>query len=113
MTQRAEWRGTMPARICVVVLHLAPGLLAYFLLRTAREPLQKALGLTSAEAQIGVIVTAVMLLMAAATVVCARLVDGLGPRDVLRITGIHRFDWVAVALAVLIWLAVLATSSIL
>ena len=58
-------------------MHLAPGLAAYALLRSAREPIQATLGITSAEAQIGVIMTGLMLLMGAGTFVCARLVDGL------------------------------------
>lgn len=96
-----------------MALHLAPGLLAYALLWTAREPLQHWLGITSAEAQIGVIMTGLMLLMACATFVCAHIFDGLAPREVVRITGIGRFDWIALLLAVVIWLAVLSISAIL
>lgn len=97
----------------MVILHLAPGLFAYVLLRTAREPLQRSFGLTSAEAQIGVIMTGVMLSMAGATFVCAKLLDGLGPRDALRLTGVNRFDRVGALLAVTIWAAVVALSSLL
>ena len=97
----------------MVALHLVPGLLAYALLRTAREPTQQALGITSAEAQIGVIMTGLMLFLGAATFAFARLLDGLGPRAVLRLTGLVRFDWVALLVAVAIWLLVLAISSIL
>ncbi len=112
--RQAAWQPqTLVARAAVVSLHLAPGVLAYFLLRTSRQPLQVALGITSAEAQIGVIMTGVMLLMGAATFFCARLLDGLGPVGTLRLTGFFRFDWMAVLLAVPIWLAVLATSSVL
>lgn len=110
----APWQPhTLATRVSVVVLHLAPGLLAYTLLRAAREPLQHTLGITSAEAQIGVVMTGVMLLMGIATFVCARLIDGLAPREVLHLTGVYRFDRMAVALAVTLWLAVLAVSSIL
>lgn len=104
---------TLAARISVVILYLAPGLLAYALLRFARQPLQRGLGLTSAEAQIGVIMTGVMLLMGASTLVCARALDGLCPRDALRVIGFNRFDRVGILVAVVIWLAVVATSSLL
>jgi membrane protease YdiL (CAAX protease family) len=111
---RVAWQPrSATARAFVVALHLAPGVLAYVLLRTVREPLQDLLGLTSAEAQIGAIMTGVMLLMAAATFACARLVDGLGARRTLHATGVTRFDSVAIVLAVAIWLAVIAASSLL
>jgi membrane protease YdiL (CAAX protease family) len=110
----AAWQPrTAAARASVVALHLVPGILAYVLLRTVREPLQHLLGVASAEAQIGLIMTGVMLLMGAATFACARLVDGLGPRRALHATGVTRFDPVAIVLAVAIWLAVLAGSSLL
>ena len=94
-------------------MHLAPGLLAYALLRTAREPLQDTFGLTSAEVQIGVVMTGTMLLMGLGTFACAHLIDGLGVRAVVRIAGLMRFDSHAIVLAVAIWLAVLAISSLL
>ena len=110
----AAWQPrSAAARASVVVLHLVPGIVAYVLLRTVREPLQHLLGLTSAEAQIGVIMTGVMLLMAAATFACARLVDGLGARRALHATGVTRFDPMAIVLAAAIWLGVLAASSLL
>jgi predicted Abi (CAAX) family protease len=99
-------------RVLVVALHLVSGLLAYALLRTARRPLQTAFGLSSAEAQIGVIMTGVMLLMGVGTFVLARVLDGLGPRETLRLTGATRLDGVGVVLAVVIWLAVLAVGAI-
>jgi MFS family permease len=90
-----------------------PGLLAYGLLRTVRDPLQTSLGLSSAEAQIGVIMTGVMLVMGLGTFVFARLLDGVGPRETLRLTGATHFDGVGAMLAVAIWLVVLAVPSIL
>jgi membrane protease YdiL (CAAX protease family) len=98
---------TTAGKSAVLALHLLPGLLAYLLLRAARQPLQDLLRLTSAEAQIGVIMTGIMLLMAAATFASARLFDGLSPRDTLRLIGVTRFDPLAVVLAVAIWLVVL------
>ena len=53
-----------------------------------------------------------MLLMAAATFAFARLLDGLGQREVMRLTGLARFDAIAVLLAIPTWLAVLAVSSL-
>lgn len=103
---------TLTARASVLVLHLAPGLLAYVLLRVAREPLQHTLGITSAEAQIGLIMTGIMLLLGAATFVSARLLDGLRPREVLRLTGVARFDPAAAGVAVALWLGVVAASSL-
>ncbi|MDP9005869.1 MAG: hypothetical protein M3N15_02985 [Actinomycetota bacterium] len=104
---------TVVARAGVVALHVAPGLLAYALLRIAREPLQAALGITSAEVQIGVIMTGVMVGMAAATFASSRLLDGLGPRQALRLVAADRLDAVGLLLAVVIWVGVLAVSSIL
>ncbi len=108
------WRPeTVMARTMVVGLHLVPGVLAYGLLRSAREPLQSSLGLSSAEAQIAVIMTGVMLLMGLGTFLFGRLLDGLSPRETLRLTGVTRFDGVGALLAVGIWLVVLAVPSIL
>ena len=101
------------ARSVAVALHLVPGLLAYGLLRAAREPLQTSRGLSSAEAQIGVIMTGVMLLMGLGTFVFARQLDGLGPRETLRLTGAMHFDGVGAMLAVAIWFVVLAVPSVL
>lgn len=103
---------TLPAKACVVAMHLLPGLVAYGLLRWARQPLQTSLGLTSAEAQIGMIMTGVMLAMAAATFALARVLDGLGPRETVRLAGLTRFDPVGALLATLFWIAVLAIPSI-
>ena len=93
--------------------HLAPGLVAYVLLRVAREPLQRSLGLTSAEALIGVVMTAVMLAMGVAAFVCARFLDGLGPRLALRLVGAKRIDWAGIVLALVMWLVVVAVSAVL
>ena len=103
---------TLTARLCVVALHLLPGILAYGLLRTVREPLQDLLGISSVEVQIGIIMTGVMLLMGAATFVFARVLDGLTPRDALRRTGVTSFDPVGVLVALAIWLVVLAVPAI-
>ena len=47
---RQTWHPrTLAARVALVALHLAPGLLAYGMLRTAREPLQRLLGISSAD----------------------------------------------------------------
>ncbi len=104
---RPPWQPeTLVARAAVVALHLVPGVLAYFLLRTAREPLQHLLGISSAEAQIGVIMTGVMLLMGAATLVFANALDGRNPRDALRLAGVSGFDPWGLVAAVVIWLVV-------
>ncbi len=92
----------------MVALHLVPGVLAYVLLRTAREPLQRLLGISSAEAQIGVIMTGVMLLMGVATFLFAKALDGRNPRDALRLLGVRGVDPLGLALAVAIWLVVVA-----
>ncbi len=111
--RRPPWQPeTLAGRASVVLLHLLPGILAYGLLRTVREPLQDLLGISSAEVQIGIIMTGVMLLMGVATFVFIRVLDGLTPRDALRLTGIASFDPVAVLVAVAIWLVVLAVPAI-
>ncbi len=102
----AGWQPrSVPANALVVALHLLPGTLAYVRLRT--------LGPTSAEVQIGGVMTGVMLLMAGATFAMARAVDGFGPGETVRHVGLARFDGVGVLLAVAIWVAVLAVSSVL
>lgn len=107
------WRPeTLASRVFVVALHLLPGVLAYLLLRIGREPLQSLLGISSAEAQIGIIMTGVMLLMGVATLLCAKTIDGFGPGEALRAAGFTRFDSVAVVVAAAIWLAVIAIPSI-
>ncbi len=109
----SPWRPhTLVGHVSVVALHLVPGLLAYGLLRTAREPLQRVLGISSAEAQIGIIMTAVMLAMLVATFVFARALDGLAPREVIQRVGLSTFDLVGVLMAVAIWLIVVAVPSI-
>ena len=87
-------------------------LLAYLLVRTATEPLQRSLGLTSAEAQIGVVMTGIMFLLAALTFLFARLLDGLTARETLRFTGVTGFDRAGVLAAVAVWLALVAISAI-
>ncbi len=107
--ERPPWQPeTLVARAAVVALHLLPGVLAYVLLRTAREPLQRELGITSAEAQIGVIMTGVMLLMGAATFGFAKAVDGRSPGHALRLVGARGVDPRGLVAAVAIWLVVVA-----
>ena len=99
-------------RLAVILGHLVPGVAAYWLLRSARETLERW-GLSSAEAQIGVIMTGVMLSMGVATFVLTRQFDGLGLRDTLRLTGLARFDAVAILHAVGLWALVLAVPRVL
>ena len=96
-----------------MVLHLIPGLLAYGLLRTVRLPLQRVMDISSAEAQIGVTMTTIMLMMGLATFAFARILDRLTLRETLRFTGLARFDLLAALLAVAFWAVVLVVPRIL
>jgi len=55
----------------------------------------------------------VMLAMGVAAFVRARFLDGLSPRDALRLVGAKRVDWAGIVLAVVMWLAVVAVSAVL
>jgi uncharacterized protein len=98
-------------RVGVVALHLAPGVLAYVVLRVAREPLGEALDVGDAEAQ-AVALTGVMVLMGAGALLLPSLAHGLGVRRALRTVGVTRLDRASLVAAVAVWLAVAAVSAV-
>ena len=49
------------AKVAVVATHLAPGVVAYLLLHYAREPISRTLDIDQGTAQVGVIMTSIMM----------------------------------------------------
>ncbi|HVL03874.1 MAG TPA: hypothetical protein VM386_05495, partial [Acidimicrobiales bacterium] len=78
-----------------------------------RQPLERLLAASSAEAQIGLIMTGVMLLMGTGAIVFARLLDGIGPRAFLQRIGLNRFDPVGLTLAIVMSALVFIVPAIL
>ena len=80
------------AKLAVVTAHLAPGVVAYLLLHHAREPISRTLRIGEATAQVGIIMTSIMIALGGAALLAPRLVDRLPRRDVIAMLGLTRVD---------------------
>ena len=96
------------AKLAVVAAHLIPAVAALVLPHHAREPISRALGVGQAAAQVGVIMTSIMVTLVAAALVAPRLVDRLPDRDVITLLGLTRVDrgglLIASLFAAVVWL---------
>ena len=95
------------ARLTVVGLHLLPGVVALLLLHHARQPISRILRITEAAAQIGVIMTGIMITLGGAALLLPWLVDRLSLRDVIALLGLTRVDLTGLLLACVFAAAVL------
>jgi len=84
--------GSAAAKLAVVTAHLAPGVVAYLLLHHAREPISRTLRIGEATAQVGIIMTSIMIALGGAALLAPRLVDRLPRRDVIAMLGLTRVD---------------------
>lgn len=91
--------GSGAEKLAVVAAHLAPGVVAYLLLHYGREALSRTLRISEVTAQVGIIMTSVMITLGGAALLAPRFVDRLPRRDVTLMLGLTRVDPVGLAIA--------------